>query len=644
MVYEQGRGGQSDLPDMERAVAVGRELLDLLQNLDHAEARSLDVMHTRVGGSKSTVHHRLSRLVEASLVKHTERVGYSLTEAGLAELDGSKGEAVPWPQLPLPTQTRELPVLHQAVIELALCAAAGRYHGVFDDALATFALFGRGLRLKTLVMRFACTLAGADHRRQVLRLFKESAGTTSIRRNHQGSAKVRGAAGAPIVGLDEFARANADVKQACLIYVFGESEFPEPDGSFLQVKATPILALNPPEELMAIDLKDVDLQKLTGFDSAMRRRMVLVNFSNVEIPAALQGTGGKRLLESMMKAGPFTLPRPVFPDHLPDELVRDALLALFEQPERIGETDVQMIAQLVAGATAYLEKEGASRNVLRNVALCYETLGWLKADWRPALAACLGAPPEGEEEIPAQPSVASSDEADMGSNEEDMHGLREVHAYARSRGLPWAVVMKRISLPEQLAAAGIGLEQAVRSQVRLNELGLADPQRLEALVQNVREVERLELEDGQRLEDLVQNGREVERLGLEAGDLTRIGQALALDVDPHMSVEDAYVHLLRLLREHASIEEGIDDARARHARDLVAQGQELAELRSAVLGQRKLMEDYAAMLDGLREAIARAKAAPNAGAIVKELDALREGRYFARLEAHLERQREHSSA
>lgn len=591
---------------------LGPELLDLLRNLKLKTPRSLDDLHERVGGAKSSVHNRLKRLVELGHATHIPRVGFKLTDSGKAmrAVGAPIGDARP--RLPLPPEVRQLPEVHQAVIELALCAASVRFHGVFTDALASVLLYGPGLRLKTLVMRIVCALAGGDPKRHVLRLFKESAATATLRRDHRGVARIRDVAGAPVVGLDEFARARDDVRAACLVYTFGEVDFPEADGTNLQVLATPVIALNPPEGPAA---KGVSLETLTGFDQALRRRMILADLSNVEIPAALRGQAGKKIFDAVVKAGPHTLPRPVFPDHVPDELVQKVLLAIFDTPDRIQETDVLMIAQLTAGATGFeLDKAAAIRNVLWNVATCYETRGWLQAGWRTTLAALLGTPEAGPPESPDPPRLTVRAE-----NPEDRRGLKEVYAHARKLGLTWEEVMGRLSLPESLAECGVELKRSVELHTFLAERGLTD---LESL------------------ESALEQGLEAKRLGLRPGDTTKIGRALARDLEPSVPLEEALRGLLQVLAGYDSVEAAIDGAQVRHEDLLARHVRELQEVRTAVLGQRQLLADHEAMLDGLRSAVAAARTSPSAGPIVKELEDLMGNAYFARLKARMERQRQ----
>jgi hypothetical protein len=574
-------------------VGLGPELLDLLRALKRQTPRSLDEVHQRVGGAKSSVHNRLKRLVELGHATHIPRVGFKLTDSGKAAraVGAPRNEARP--RLPLPPEVRRLPEVHQAVIELALCAAAGRFHGVFDDALVSLLLYGPGLKLKTLVMRIVCALAGGDPQRHVLRLFKESAASATLRRDNKGVARIRDVASAPVVGLDEYARASDDVRRACLIYVFGEAHFPEADGTTLKVLATPVIALNPPE---GADPKDVSLETLTGFDQAMRRRMILADLSAVEIPAALQSKAGKQIFEAVKKAGPHSLPRPTFRDHVPDELVQQALRTIFDTPDRLKEADVLMIAQLVPGATGYeLDKEAATRNVLWNVATCYETRGWLRPEWRTSLAALLGAPDD--QGPPERPD------------------LKEVYAQARRLGLTWDEVMGRLSLPERLAECGVELKKSVELHTFLHERGLTDTKALDAALEQ---------------------GLEARKLGLRPGDTTKIGRVLARDLGPEVSLEAALRGLLQALDGYDSVEAATAGAQARHEQTLAKHARELQEVRTNVLSQRQLLSDYERMLDGLRSAVAEARMKPDAGPIVKELEDLMGNAFMTRLQAHME--------
>lgn len=593
---------------------------DLLGTLNSSTPSTLDEILARVGGKRSSVHRWLTHLVKQQYVRHLDQGGYTLDGKGQAYLRGVKSRSHdPRPRLPLPLEVRELPELHQALIELILCAAAMRYHRIASSHLAAFLLFGATQRLKTSVARIACLLAGGDLTKHILTMFMESAASSSVRRNAKGTARVREAASAPVVCLDEYSKTEGDVRRACQMYIFGESTFAGEE-SPVEVLATAVLTLNPPDREETVDQtpKPLPLRVATGFDGSFRRRLVMADMTRVEIPDKLKGKRVRQIEEAVKKAGPHRLPRPMFPDHVPDELVATILKRIFDKPSRLGEVNILLVAQLVAGATAYIHDKGeALRNVVWNLAVCYATLGWLRHDWREILVAEFGHDAEEDRAPEPRPQDRDEDEEEPHdpTHDETVAGLRRVRILAEELGITWDEAMRRLAQPIRPAQQPPATPDAQAA----DELWAAARQ--------------LGFKTADQAGVALTLGAEGSAWGVRPGDLELIARAIAQELDPESTVDEAIFGLLALLGEHGTIESAIDAARERREREASLWASKVAKVRSAVRAQELLLRDGKLMLDGIRRAIAEKRTDPNAGPIVRELEALGENAFFRRLRA-----------
>ncbi|MCW8139654.1 MAG: helix-turn-helix transcriptional regulator, partial [Planctomycetota bacterium] len=433
-------------------MALGPAHLDLLRHLDLEVPRSLDELHRAAGGARSTLRNRLKALEEAGLVEHRpergkgKQPGFMLTAAGEARRDHPQAEPEEvHPRLPLPL-VRELPRLHQALIELILCAAVMRYHRAATRKLASFLLFGRTQKLKTTVGEVAIILAGGRRDTDVIAAWKETRSSSTIRRGPRGEAKLRVACSSPVVCLDEFNEASATVRDACLLYLFGESTFSDETGT-IELLATTVVTMN---SLTSDPTKQLSIEAQTGFPEQRQRRMIMADMSGAEIPDKLKGRRVDEILRALEAAGPHSLPQPAMA-YVPDDRVTELLRLILTTQDNLETINTVLLAQLVAGATGYFpdDKEKALRNVMWNVATCYETLGWLRADWKDRLALVLsggGAVPfndpsgySRETEAPEPPTS----EPDL----EVVQGLTKIQARVTELGLSWEEALTRLSAP-----------------------------------------------------------------------------------------------------------------------------------------------------------------------------------------------------
>lgn len=590
---------------------LGPDQLDLLRHLDPERRRSLGDLHGTLGGPRSTVRYWLSALEDAGLVGHERQKGFFLTPAGLARRDRPQDAPIEeHPRLPLPNQVRELPEVHQALIELIVCAAAVRFHRCATSKLASFLLFGQTQRLKTAVAEVAIVLAGGQTRQQVISLFNETTASATMRRDAKGRTKLRGAAKRPVLCLDEFHEADGDVRQACFLYMFGESTLAGEDDP-VEVPATTVVTMNSPTPRAG---QEPTIEFLTGLQPSRQRRMIMANMTPVKIPERLAGTRVEEIVQQLQESGPHELPKPRHPDYVPADRVRQILTFVLNSAEHLELINSVLVARIVAGATAYLhDKEQALRNVMWNVALCYETLGWLRPDWRERMPIVLAGDvpvelqPEAEAPVDADAEPVTVDPVSV----EVARQLTRIQRRVEELGISYDEALERIEGPRVVERA-------------------CTPEEEEA-VELLRLAKRLGLDDPQRRELALRLGAEGLAYSLWPGNLKTLGRALLHHAPPGWSFADAIDHLLELLDRHGSLKQAIDAAeledeeRARRAR------QRLEEARRATDGQRRMAESYGELLAGLAEAIAEAKELPNAGPIVRELETLRESHWLRRL-------------
>jgi hypothetical protein len=344
---------------------------------------------------RTTAYRRMAALADAGLLEK-DGPRYALTPAGEARLDqeqpGAPGNALEEAERHLPHLGLMPHPLFRAVLFLIACAISARSHRLLDQHHAGFVLFGPRLTWKTWLGRVACYLAGEDPNRNVIYAPSETGRSIHARRNAAGeTVSARAAFQSRIAVLDEFGRAAPPVRRLAQIHLFGQLQYPY-ENELLDAPAVPVLALNPIEGKSTLEGK-------LGLDEAMLRRVVPVSVDGAAIPAHLL-TEGDVVLEQIAALGPATFVEPKS-GWIPRDEVRTALQATLDTPERLAGIDIVMVAQLAAGATAWLSEEQAIDATLTAYLTVVTPLGWTQPDWPLRLRDAL---------TPSDPRVTSNQE------------------------------------------------------------------------------------------------------------------------------------------------------------------------------------------------------------------------------------------
>jgi len=318
-----------------------------------------------------SLYRHVGRMVKVGWL---ERQGalYRATEAGLHQLaalaSGTTWDVLSdvYPPLAL------IPTLaHRALAELILAAIVARQHAIRPDRHPFFGACGGTLRWKTSLGRFVCHALGLDPGMQVVDCGTEGGKSLSFRRGSDGTLVFKRALlDTAFVVLDEFQLADRAVRSALGIFLRGRLVMPV-ENQQLTIQPVPLLTLNPKVA--------PTLEGRLGLSPPLVRRALLADLDAVPMPdlAAV----GERAVEAARAQPPLVLRAPQadiegFHDAIVD-LVREVLL-----PDAHERVDVEIVVNLSAGMTAFIpEAVVAIAQVVHNVGILAETLGWTRPGW-----------------------------------------------------------------------------------------------------------------------------------------------------------------------------------------------------------------------------------------------------------------------
>jgi len=212
---------------------------------------------------------------------------------------------------------------------------------------------------------FVCLAAGADPALCIVDLAAEAGKSLWIRRGAaRGIQSQRSLLEGPVIVLDEYQLADAPVRRAIAPLLSGRYRIPIED-ELVTLAAVPILTMNPrPGDSLAAR---------TGLSWAQLRRLIPCDLTNVALPdLALTGS---EAIDAARRAGPLKLrgPRGSCAEF------RGAVVHLLRHvltPEGLRHVDVELVLGLGAGLTAWLPAAVAMQQVLFDVLLVLETVGW----------------------------------------------------------------------------------------------------------------------------------------------------------------------------------------------------------------------------------------------------------------------------
>jgi cell division protein FtsB len=329
----------------------------------------------------STGYNRANRLVDLGLLERDKGKGYKTTGAGELELEREKSLESGWDALeeiysPLkyaPTPT------HRAIIELVMAAVIARKYEVKPNHHPSFIVFGGTLRWKTWMARFICIMLGLDPTKSIIITSSESGRSILTRKGYGGeTVSKREILDQPFVCFDEFQEAGSTTRKLCNLYIQGEKRVSY-ENETLVLNPVAMILLNPKES--------GGLSRRIGFKEPQLRRSILCDLDKIEIPQGVR-TRGDEFLEMAKKVGAIELPR-----YKSDcsRYIReiDRLVQNSVRKEKLGLVDIEMLALLCSGMTAFLPEQQAVNQVIRDYLICIETLGWTKEDWPRVLASSI---------------------------------------------------------------------------------------------------------------------------------------------------------------------------------------------------------------------------------------------------------------
>jgi uncharacterized protein YoxC len=266
--------------------------------------------------------------------------------------------------------------VHRALIELILADIVARQHEFRPDRHPFFVAFGPTLRWKTSLGRFVCHALGLDPVVQIVDCGSEAGRSLTFRRGSDGAlVSKRELLDTSFVMLDEFQTADRRVRSTLGVFLGGRLVMPL-ENEQLTVRPVPLLAFNAKEA--------ATLEGRLGLSAPLIRRALLADLGAVPMPDL--ATVGERAVDAAK-----THPRLVLPAPRADvQDTHDAIVDLVRgvlRPDAHERVDVEVLANLCAGMTAFIPEPGAAiAQVVHGVGVLAETLDWARPGWLEAVS------------------------------------------------------------------------------------------------------------------------------------------------------------------------------------------------------------------------------------------------------------------
>jgi len=468
-----------------------------------------------------TLYRHVSRLVRLAWLKKEGNL-YWTTEAGrhqLAEVaSGQQWDALtqaypPLGQVPTP--------VHRALIELIWAAIVTRQHELRPDRHPFFVAFGSTLRWKTSLARFLCHAVGLDPAVQIVDCGSEAGRSLTFRRGSDGAlVSKRALLDTAFVALDEFQTLDRSVRSTLGIFLGGRLVMPL-ENERLTVRPVPLLTLNP---------KDAPtLEGRLGLSAPLIRRALLANLDAVAMPDL--ATVGERAVDAAKAHPSLVLPAPRADVQDSHDAIVDLVRGVL-RPDAHERVDVELIANLCAGMTAFIpEPAAAIAQVVHGVGVLAETLGWARPGWIEVVSD-FGRGPK-------RPTAGTSALARVASSETPAPNVAKERAPRTSISVvvPPSPPRRRTSVPE--------LDLGEKLSARLIWFAMETQQDVEVALTT--------------LLDFFLERREAESTIETLAAILRLGQQLELaEVDP--GTLDAYLKTLEQLQKQGCSFEDVPEA------------------------------------------------------------------------------------
>lgn len=326
--------------------------------------------------SRGTLYRTIKKLISLGFLKrvgcgyHTTVLGQRWLTEDLSHLNWNLFDDLYRPFAHIPTP------FHKALLELLLAAVVVRQAGLHADHLCAFVVMGSTLRWKTTLGRMACATLGVDPSVSLIDLASEAGRSVFVRRTSDGHLRSeRNVLSSPLAVFDDFLQANDAVRAAVGPFLCGRRTMPYENG-VIEVDCVTLLTMNPRAK--------VTLEQQTTLNPAQLRRMIVCNLDTVAMPDL--SLTGHRAVEAALQHGPLILPvlRTDLQAHRAAvvQVVRDVV-----RPEMHDRIDTEMLLILAAGMRGFIDDdERAIQQMLYDVGLMLETLGWARPDWITAVS------------------------------------------------------------------------------------------------------------------------------------------------------------------------------------------------------------------------------------------------------------------
>ncbi|HEY3325015.1 MAG TPA: helix-turn-helix domain-containing protein [Planctomycetota bacterium] len=352
------------------------------------EASSLESLAATTGIPRSTVHRHLLSLVEnGSMLKIGH--AYRVSQAG-QELGGRRRVS----KLPPPHLDDQWPWLrlfptpvHRAAAILVLVLMIARRDNLVEDMHVSLILCGPTQRLKSWLVKVCCWLIGVDPGNCEVSMMQTRGRGLLRRLDGRGETVYQcEALKQPILWCNELSRGDPQVKRDVMAIMHGRKQF-KIENDQIVVEGVPLFEMN-------FLKKEGDLEQKLGFDAAMLRRAVTVDFTRVPVSTDVRAES-KELAEKLKAVGPIKLPKaPQTPlssecHRLIEQACEQCILA-----ESRDFTDSGRIITAILGARALLSDRKATELVLYCWFLVFETTGFVNPEWRAQLALLFSSGPD----------------------------------------------------------------------------------------------------------------------------------------------------------------------------------------------------------------------------------------------------------
>ena len=318
--------------------------------------------------SGSNLYRYKDEMLRLGWLEMDGRKKFHTTPQGMLQLRTLLGEA-PTGLSDVCPILAQVPPRHRAMIELILSAVEAR--DLREDRHLAFVMVGPTLTWKTSMARVLCILLGLDPVKNIVDMGVESGLSLWRRKTPTGGvAYRRELLDSRFVTFDEAQRASKECIRQLDKWTSGTKRVAF-ENSEEVIQSVSLILMNPRE---GKTLKD-----RLGMDEPTLRRRIICEVTRAGMPNL--ATTGEEIVEAAKKHGPIQLPKPRHDSAKYKQSIYELFKKTFNQ-EGQQLVDVESLALLCWGMTAFKEPVEAIRLVFYDALLLYETLGWTIPGWQ----------------------------------------------------------------------------------------------------------------------------------------------------------------------------------------------------------------------------------------------------------------------